>query len=82
MNITPLQSLMLNDSGFAFHPETGESFQVSETGSAIIRLLLAGVSEEELAEKISEAFDVDLAVADRDIEGFLLSLQNMNLILI
>ncbi len=82
MNIESLQSLMLNDSGFAFHPETGESFQLSETGVATIRLLLAGTDEEDLAAKISEEFDVDVAVADRDIEGFLLTLKNLKLMAI
>ena len=74
MNTEPLQSLMLNDSGFAFHPVTGESFQLSETGVFLIRLLLADVDEEELAVKLADEFEVDLAVADRDIEVFLLSL--------
>ena len=82
MNIQSLQSLMLNDSGFAFHPETGESFQLSETGAATIRLILAGTDEKDLPEKIAEEFDVDATVADRDIEGFLLTLKQLKLIAI
>ena len=82
MNIESLQSLMLNDSGFAFHPATGESFQLSETGVATIRLLLAGTHEDDLDTMIAEEFDVDVAIADRDIEGFLLTLKNMKLITI
>jgi len=82
MNIQSLQSLMLNDSGFAFHPTTGESFQLSETGVATIRLMLAGTEEDDLAEKVAEEFEVDVAIASRDIEGFLLTLKSMNLITI
>ena len=82
MTIESLQSLMLNDSGFAFHPATGESFQLSETGVATVRLMLAGTDEADLAEKIAEEFDVDIAIADRDIEGFLLTLKNFKLITI
>lgn len=82
MNIESLQSLMLNDSGFAFHPATGESFQLSETGVATIRLMLAGAEEEDLAAMIADEFEVDVAIADRDIDGFLLTLKNLKLITI
>lgn len=82
MNIESLQSLMLNDSGFAFHPATGESFQLSETGVAVVRLMLAGTDEEDLAAQIAEGFDVDIAIADRDIEFFLLTLKQLKLIAI
>ena len=35
MNTESLQSLMLNDNGFAFHPINGESYQLSETAISI-----------------------------------------------
>jgi len=80
MNMEALQALMLNDSGFAFHPVTGESFQISETGVAAVRLLLSGTAMEDLPARIAEEFDVDAAIAERDVEGFLLSLKRMHLL--
>ncbi len=82
VNIESLQSLMLNDNGFAFHPTTGESFQCSETGVAVIRQLLHGTPEEDLAIQIAGEFDVDVAIAERDIDGFLLNLKELQLITI
>lgn len=80
MNIEPLRALMLNDNGFAFQPTTGESFQCSETGVAVIKHLLHGISEDHLAFQLADEFDIDLALAEHDIDEFMLTLKSMGLL--
>ena len=80
MNRESLQSLMLNDNGFAFHPVSGESYQLSTTAISIIRWLSAGDSEEIVSQKMTAEYEVDQAIAARDLSSFLLTLKNMKLI--
>jgi PqqD family protein of HPr-rel-A system len=80
MNVDALQSLMLNDNGFAFHPVTGESYQLSQTAISIIRWLSAGDSEEMVTSKISSEYEVDKESAVEDLGEFILTLKNIKLI--
>ena len=80
MNVESLQSLMLNDNGFAFHPMNGESYQLSQTAISIIRWLSAGDSEEEVNQKMVDEYEVDQAIAARDFDALILKLRNIKLI--
>ena len=80
MNTESLQSLMLNDNGFAFHPINGESYQLSETAISIIRWLSAGDTEEVVSQKMVNEYEVDEAIASRDLSSFILTLKNIKLI--
>ena len=75
-----LAHLAINDEGFAFDPTTGDSFQVSLTGLHIINGLRSGKAEEEIAQSISEKYEVSLEDAQRDIADFHASLKNVGLI--
>jgi hypothetical protein len=74
-----LTKLALSDEGFVFNPQTGDSFQVSETGMVVLRELKAGCSDEETAQRLTAAFDVTLEEARRDCADFRARLQQFGL---
>ncbi len=63
--------IALNDEGFIFDPETGNSYTVNKTGLFIIKLLKEGKSEEEIVKALSEKFDVSEEDARRDLVDFI-----------
>ena len=71
--------LALSDEGFVFDPQTGDSFQVSETGIIVLRELKDGRSDEEIAQRLSESFEVTLEEARRDCADFRSRLQQFGL---
>jgi len=66
-----LKKLALNEEGFIFDPETGNSFVTNETGLFILKKLKEGLSEEELVRALTEEFEVDEDTARRDLYDFL-----------
>ena len=69
---------MLNDRGFAFDPNTGESYQLSPTGLACLRGLQRGDSVDDLVNQIAERWDVDRSAARCDVDAFLWDLQQLS----
>lgn len=69
--MSKLQRLAVNDEGFIFDPETGNSYTVNKTGLFIIKLLKEGKSEEEIVKALSEKFDVSEEDARRDLVDFI-----------
>lgn len=74
-----LSQLALSDEGFVFDPQTGDSFQVSETGIAVLRALKEGRSDEETAQQLVADFEVSLEEARRDCTDFRSQLKNFGL---
>ncbi len=74
-----LHQLALSDEGFVFDPQTGDSFQVSETGIAVLHALKAGRSDEETAQQLITDFEVSLEEARRDCADFRVQLKNFGL---
>jgi hypothetical protein len=74
-----LARLALSDEGFVFDPQTGDSFQVSETGIVVLRHLKEGRSDEETAQRLTEVFDVTLEEARQDCMDFRARLQQFGL---
>lgn len=66
-----LEDLMLNDRGFAFDPNTGESYQLSATGLTVLRGLQRGATSATLLAEIVERYDVDPLAARCDLDAFL-----------
>ena len=73
-----LADLMLNDRGFAFDPNSGESYQLSPTGLACVRGLQQGASVDELVSQITDRWQVEVAAARCDIAAFLWDLQQLD----
>jgi len=74
-----LHQLALSDEGFVFDPQTGDSFQVSETGIAVLRALKEGRSDEETAQQLVASFEVSIEEARRDCTDFRSQLKNFSL---
>ena len=66
-----LKRLALNEEGFIFDPETGNSFVTNETGLFILKKLKEGLSEEEIVKALMEEYEVDEDTARRDLYDFL-----------
>jgi len=65
-----LKRLALNEEGFIFDPETGNSFVTNQTGLFILKKLREGLSEEEIIKALTEEFEVDENTARRDFYDF------------
>lgn len=72
-----LTDLMLNERGFVFDPNTGESYQLSATGLACLRGLQRGASVDELVSEVTSTWDIDGTAARCDIDAFLWDLQQL-----
>ncbi len=66
-----LEKLAINEEGFIFDPETGNSYTVNQTGLFIIKLLKEKKNEEEIVKEITEEFEVEEDIARRDLVDFL-----------
>ncbi len=77
--MTRLHQLALSDEGFVFDPQTGDSFQVSETGMVVMHALKDGRGDEEIAQQLVAHFDVALEEARRDCTDFRSQLKNFGL---
>ncbi|HFC98780.1 MAG TPA: HPr-rel-A system PqqD family peptide chaperone [Thermosulfurimonas dismutans] len=66
-----LRRLAINEEGFIFDPETGNSYTVNETGLFILEKLRQGLSPEEIARLLSQEYDISPEEARRDLEDFL-----------
>lgn len=75
-----LKRLALNEEGFAFDPETGQSFVVNQTGLFILKKLREGLSEEEIIKSLTEEFEVDENTARRDFYDFLEQLRILGIL--
>ena len=75
-----LRRLAINEEGFVFDPETGNSFVVNQTGLFILKKLREGLSEEEVIKALTEEFEVDENTARRDFYDFLEQLRILELV--
>ena len=75
-----LQTLALNDSGFAFDPMSGESFTLNQTAIFIIKALNENKSEREIAESLSEHYDIEALDSFTDVLDFIKQLKNFRLV--
>ena len=66
-----LNRLAINEEGFIFDPETGNSYTVNRTGFLIIKLLKEGKDEEEILKVLTENFEVTEEEARRDLMDFM-----------
>ncbi len=66
-----LNRLAISEEGFIFDPETGNSYTVNETGLLILKKLREGLGPEEIAEAMSEEYEVSPEEALRDVQDFL-----------
>ncbi|MBI5608267.1 MAG: HPr-rel-A system PqqD family peptide chaperone [Deltaproteobacteria bacterium] len=73
------QHLALSDSGFLFDTRTGNTYTLNKTATWMLKALMAGTAEADLAKGLSEHFEVDEGTAQRDAEQFLFRLRDLHL---
>ncbi|QJA07012.1 PqqD family protein [Thermosulfurimonas marina] len=74
-----LSRLAISDEGFVFDPETGNAYTVNETGLLVLKALREGKSPPEIAQALSEKYEISPGAALRDIEEFLEILRRYHL---
>jgi hypothetical protein len=74
------ENLAISDSGFLFLSSTGETFTLNETGREILKLLQQKFSYQEIVEKISDEFEVDISEFEKDLDDFISRLKNYSLL--
>ncbi len=75
-----IRALALNPDGFAFDPTTGESFTLNATGLATLEGLRDGLPVEQVADRLSEDYEVPVEEAARDVADFVDHLRAYRLI--
>jgi hypothetical protein len=72
-----IDDLMLNERGFVFDPNTGESYQVSTTGLACLRGMQHGETVANLLAHIISTQDVAPMQARSDLDAFIWDLKQL-----
>jgi len=68
--VEKLAQLALNDEGFAFDPTSGDSYQVNHVGLSILKGLREGKENQEVAQVLTEEYEVSQEDAERDVADF------------
>ncbi|MAT13730.1 MAG: HPr-rel-A system PqqD family protein [Planctomyces sp.] len=75
----PTQDLIINDNGFAFDPQSGQTFSVNQTGAEMIRWMNEGVTPDTVVMRLQDQYGIDQFTATRDFESFMASLRSNGL---
>lgn len=73
------KDIAVSDSGFIFNPVTGESYNVNNSGAAIIGYLKQGLSVKEIPAAMVKDFEVSETMAERDVQDFMNMLMHFQL---
>jgi len=63
-------NIAVSDNGFVFNPASGESFTVNQVGLDILNMLRKGEKQETIVQQLSEKYQADTAVIERDFSDF------------
>ena len=74
------KNIATSEEGFLFNPTTGDSFSTNQIGAEIIMMLKKETSSKELIEIISQKYDVDKSLLERDLEDFTLQLKEFSIL--
>ena len=74
------KNIATSDEGFLFNPTTGDSFSTNSIGAEIIQLLKKDILLKEVVDKISDKYDVDRSLFERDLEDFALQLKDFSIL--
>ena len=69
MELKKLHNLAISDSGFIFDPTSGHSYTANETALFIISRLKEGDDTEKIIAALTQEFEVERPIAERDTVG-------------
>lgn len=64
-------NIAVSDNGFVFNPASGESFTTNQVGLEMLNLLRKGTEKEAILATLTEKYDADAGVVERDLNDFL-----------
>lgn len=73
-------NLAISETGFIYHPVTGEAFKVNDTGKEILTLMKEDMSEREIKRKFVDEYDVDEVTFERYLVDFIGMLKQYQII--
>jgi len=74
------KSVAISESGFIFHPGSGESFSVNNTGLEILEMLRKEMGAEEILHTLSDTYDIERPELERYFFDFLSMLKQYHLV--
>lgn len=72
-------TIAINDNGFLFDPNTGESYTTNVVAREIIFMMKQNLSLDHIKANILERYDVDEVVFEKNLIDFIAMLQHYNL---
>ena len=74
------KNIATNEFGFIFNPATGDSFSSNPIAAEIIKLMKDNRSLSDIKKFILENYDADKLTIEKDVEEFIVSLTENNLL--
>ena len=74
------KNIATSESGFIFHPGTGDSFSANPIAAAIILQLKDGLPTSDIKKSILEKYDVPANMLEKDWDDFTAQLKEANLL--
>jgi hypothetical protein len=74
------ENIALSENGFVFNPSTGDSFTMNKTGREVLLLIREGKAIGQIADLMTEKYDVDRITLERYLEDFVNDLSSNNLL--
>ena len=74
------KNIATNEFGFVFNPSTGDSFSSNPMAAEIIQLMKETLSLNEIKKTLLEKYEVDKMTLEKDLDEFVGSLKENNLL--
>ena len=74
------KNIATNEFGFVFNPATGDSFSSNPMAAEIIQLMKETLSLNEIKKTLLEKYEVDKMTLEKDLDEFVGSLKENNLL--
>jgi hypothetical protein len=74
------KNIATNEFGFVFNPATGDSYSSNPIAAEIIQWMKAGLSLNEIKKTVLDTYEVDKMTVEKDVDEFVVSLKENNLL--
>ncbi len=74
------KNIATNELGFMFNPATGDSFSTNPIAASIIRMMKEQKSITEIKRIIADTYDIDKTTIEKDLDDFVNTLREYNLL--
>ena len=73
-------NIAVSETGFIFHPETGESFSVNPMGQEILNMLRENRSFDDIRDHLLDQYITDEDTVERDFHDFISQLEQFQIL--